>query len=106
MEEEAVETNLVKYTNQGFSPKTISINEGDTVTWTNESNLNLWVASSIHPTHNEYPEESDSDCGGSTFDACIGIGPGEEWSFTFNEVGSWDYHDHLNPSRTGTVEVD
>lgn len=103
--EDDTKTVIVSYTDQGFSPKSIAINEGDTVTWVNESSRGMWVASDIHPTHNEYPEESASDCSGSSFDACGAFSPGENWSFTFNEVGEWGYHDDLNLSRTGIVVV-
>jgi plastocyanin len=104
--EEVSDTALITYTDQGFSPKTVTINEGDTVVWMNNSSRNMWVASAIHPTHNEYPEESEEDCAGSTFDACIGVAVGQSWSFTFNETGSWNYHDHLSSSRTGTIDVE
>lgn len=104
--EEESDAGIIVYTNQGFSPKTIAINVGDAVTWINNSSRNMWVASAIHPTHNEYTEEADTDCGGSSFDACIGIAVGESWSFTFNKTGSWNYHDHLNSPRTGTIEVE
>ncbi len=105
-ETERSDTSVVTYTDAGFSPKTITIAEGDTVTFVNNSSRNMWVASNIHPTHNEYPEESDGDCLGSSFDACAGVSSGESWSFTFDRVGEWGYHNHLNPSRTGTVIVE
>jgi plastocyanin len=97
---------IVSYNDAGFSPKTITIEEGDMVTFVNSSSRNMWVASNIHPTHNEYPEESNDDCLGSTFDACRGVPSGESWSFVFSISGEWGYHDHLNASRTGTVVVE
>lgn len=100
------DTVIVTYTDLGFSPKSITINQGDTVIWMNNSSRNMWVASNIHPTHNEYPEESADDCSGSSFDACTGVGVGKNWSFVFDEVGEWGYHDHLNSSRTGTIVVE
>lgn len=96
---------IVTYTDTGFSPKIIEINSGDTVMFINNSSRGMWVASNMHPTHTLYPEESDSDCLGSSFDACTGVAVGESWSFTFNSTGSWDYHDHMKASRTGTVDV-
>jgi plastocyanin len=103
---EESDVGIVTYTDSGFSPKTITIEQGDAVTFINNSSRNMWVASNRHPTHNEYPEESDEDCLGSSFDACRGISVGDSWIFTFDYVGEWGYHDHLNASRTGTVIVE
>lgn len=78
-----------------FSPPSVKVKKGAKVTWTNRSQNPVWPASAPHPTHQLYPG----------FDALRGLGFGEEYSFTFDRVGSWKYHDHLNPSKTGTVEV-
>jgi plastocyanin len=85
----------VEITSSGFSPKDIEINVGDTVTWDNKDSKAHWPASDNHPTHTLYSE----------FDALRGIGSGEEYSFTFDKKGSWEYHDHMNPSLTGTITV-
>ncbi len=99
----------IEITSSGFSPKTLEINAGDTVTWTNKDSRNHWPASAIHPTHTVYPGSSISKCGTSAeseiFDACNGLSAGESYSFTFNEKGTWKYHDHLSISRTGTIIV-
>ena len=95
----------VTYTDTGFSPETIEIESGETVRWVNNSTRNLWVASAVHPTHTLYPLKADGDCLGSSFDACTGIAPDESFEFTFNESGSWNYHNHLSIGRRGTVEV-
>ena len=102
---EETQPKTVSYTDAGFSPETIEIESGETVRWINNSRRNLWVASVVHPTHTLYPEKKDSDCLGSSFDACTGIAPGESWEFTFNENGSWQYHNHLSAGRRGTVDV-
>ncbi len=97
------QTYTIEITSSGFSPKTLEINKGDSVTWTNKGSSSSWPASAMHPTHNVYPESGG--CIGSTFDACKGLKTGESWTFTFNEAGSWNYHDHLNTGRTGTIVV-
>ena len=94
----------VTITAEGFSPKTITIKAGDTVTFVNEDSNQHWPASAMHPTHNVYPESGG--CIGSKFDACKGLEQGESFSFTFNEKGSWKYHDHLSVPSTGTVVVE
>lgn len=97
---------IVTYTDSGFSPETITISAGETVTFVNNSSRGMWVASDIHPTHTLYPEKTDADCLGSSFDACEKTPVGESWSFTFNKEGSWKYHDHARASRTGIVVVE
>ncbi len=94
----------VLITDNGFSPKEIKIKKGDTVRWTNQSSALSWPASAIHPTHSIYPEKGG--CIDSSFDACKGLNKGESFTFVFNFPGSWKYHDHLNPSKAGTVVVE
>lgn len=103
MPEIEIPENTVRFTNKGFLPAVLTINKGDIVTFKNESLLKTWPASAIHPTHTVYPAQGG--CIGSTFDACRGLKKGEYWSFVFDEVGTWKYHDHLNPRFTGTIVV-
>ncbi len=86
-----------------FSPDTLTIGVGETVTWINKDSVSHWPASAVHPTHAVYPEAGG--CMGSKFDACKALSPGESFSFTFNQKGTWGYHDHLNPTLTGTIIV-
>lgn len=94
---------IVTYTDSGFSPSTITIPKGGTVIFKNAASDDVRVASNPHPIHNGYP--TTGGCVGSTFDSCSNIAPGNSWSFTFTYVGSWGYHNHLNPSEGGTVIV-
>ena len=94
-EEESAVPQIV-YTDAGFSPAELTISIGDTVVFRNESSLPLWTASDPHPLHTIYPE----------LDPREGIPPGETYEFTFDRVGSWRYHNHLNPLRVGTVIVE
>jgi plastocyanin len=100
---------IVKFTPEGYSPKELTISAGDTVTWVNENTIETWPASARHPTHEVYPGSSITKCGteeeNNIFDSCIGLEEGEEWSFTFDEKGSWGYHDHLNPNYFGKIIV-
>jgi plastocyanin len=95
---------IVEITASGYSPNQITIELGEEVTWTNRNSRAHWVASAVHPTHAAYPEPGG--CIGSKFDSCRALEPGENWSFTFNQKGTWFYHDHLNPSNTGSVVVE
>lgn len=95
--------NVVTYTDSGWSPSSITIRKGDTVIFKNTASDAMRVASNPHPVHTGYP--TTGGCVGSTFDSCANIAPGSSWSFTFDFVGSWGYHNHMNPSEMGTVVV-
>jgi plastocyanin len=88
--------NVVTYSDSGFTPASINVKVGDTVTFKNDSSKSMWVASAPHPTHTGYSE----------FDAKKGYASGESYMFTFTKAGTWKYHDHLNPTMTGTVIVE
>ncbi|MBI4232384.1 S-layer homology domain-containing protein [Candidatus Peregrinibacteria bacterium] len=104
-------TYTVDITEDGFSPEELSVKKGDTVKWVNkDADEKHWPASNDHPTHTDYPGTANSKCDtddeDGIFDACSGLEENASWSFTFDEVGSWDYHDHLSPSLTGTITVE
>jgi plastocyanin len=107
---EAEEKYVVIYTDSGYSPTTLKIERGKTVTFKNQSTQSMWPASAVHPTHRVYSgtslDEHCPDTAGTAFDACKGFLPGQSWSFTFNKTGTWEYHDHLNPSHTGIIIVE
>lgn len=96
--------NVVTYTNAGYSPATLQIKKGETVTFKNKSSKSMWTSAATHPTHRDYP--ITGGCLGSTFDACKGVQPGDSWSFKFDIVGAWKYHNHTNSSNTGTIVVE
>mgnify|MGYP001558906474 CR=1 FL=1 len=98
-------THTVMYTKDGFSPDTLEIQKGEAVLFTNKSGTPLWTASAMHPTHALYLVKSPQDCLGSSFDACAPTANDASWSFTFTEVGSWGYHNHLQASHRGMVVV-
>ncbi len=100
---------VVEITASGFSPKTIVINSGETVSFVNKDVQPHWPASNMHPVHNTYPgsgiEKCQSSERNSIFDACGELAPDEEFTFTFTEKGNWPFHDHLHPSLIGVVTV-
>ena len=106
---------VVTYNEEGFSPETVTVSQGDVVQFVNDSTNDMWVASAVHPTHEEYSGTTREEhcatpaAGTSTavdtddaFDQCEA---GNEYSFTFDQIGSWGYHNHLVPQDTGTVIV-
>ena len=94
----------VYITVSGFVPEYQLVKVGDTVVWVNNDTAPHWPASAAHPTHTVYPEPGG--CIGSKFDACKGLATGEQWNFTFNEKGTWAYHDHLKPTTRGRIVVE
>ena len=96
----------VSYNGSSFSPVKISIKKGGTVTWTNTGDTSMWVASAQHPTHTVYAgtnlEEHCASGANDSFDQCKA---GDSYSFTFDKVDTWNYHDHLHASVFGSVEV-
>ncbi len=105
----SVATAVIVYNEAGYSPASLEVKVGTIVTFKNQSSRSMWPASAMHPTHRVYSGTSRSehcpDTAGTAFDACKGFLPGESWSFTFNKVGTWKYHDHLNPRSFGTIVV-
>jgi plastocyanin len=101
---------LVLYSAGVFSPSTLRVSVGTRVTFRNDSTSSTWPASAFHPTHTVYPGSDIAKCGtadqGNIFDSCNGIQPTGEWSFVFLSAGTWHYHNHLNPSQTGTIIVE
>lgn len=106
-DDDAAETMTVRYTAEGFVPAEITIEAGDTVTWVNETENDMWVASAMHPTHTVYDGSSLSehcpDPEGDDFDQCEN---GDEYSFTFPEAGEWAYHNHSLANHFGRVIVE
>lgn len=89
-------SNLVTYTGNGFSPSELTVAKGTTVTFKNDSSGVMWVASDPHPQHTNYPE----------FDSGKYLQPGESYSFTFEQTGSWGFHHHAKPAHIGTIIVE
>lgn len=102
----------ITYTDDGFSPGTLTVAAGDTVTFVNNSSGRMWVGADEHPTHTEYDGSSTREhCsnGNATspavFDQCEGTSAGTSWSFTFTKAGSFNYHNHARAADGGTIIV-
>lgn len=88
-------TSIVTETNTGFTPQTVTVKTGEKVTWTNKSGAMGNVSSANHPTHLVYPKLNLGD-----------FAEGASVSLVFDTAGTYKYHNHLNPSRFGTVVVE
>jgi len=98
----------ITFNGSSYDKASVTIPVGQSVKWVNSGSSNIWPASNSHPSHTDYPGTNNLNCGtpGSPmFDACTPIVNGETFEFTFLDVGSWGYHDHLNTSLGGTITV-
>lgn len=89
------ETVTFTMTENGYTPESTTIKQCTKVIFRNAGTTARWPASDLHPTHEIYPE----------FDPKEPVDPGKEWSFVFDRVGKWRYHDHLSPYIRGTIVV-
>ncbi|NIM26176.1 MAG: copper-binding protein [Nitrososphaeria archaeon] len=80
-------------TDECYIPASVTINAGDTVTW-----INLDTAA--HTVTGGSPAEGPS----GVFDSSLVLG-GAEYSFTFEESGSYDYFCMVHPWMVGDVQV-
>lgn len=86
---------VVTITADGFSPAEVTVDQNSLVNFINKDTQPHWPASNPHPMHDLYPE----------FDPTHAIAPGDFWIFKPTRVGTWKYHDHLNPHRRGMLTV-
>ena len=80
-------THAVAIADFAFAPATLTITAGDTVTWTNEDQV-------------EHTATSTS----GAFDSGL-LGQGESYSLTFTTAGTYDYLCTPHPSMTGQIVV-
>src|SRR3954453_23845320 len=71
----------------GFVPKSITINQDDSVTWTNNDTIDHQVVAN-----------------GGQFASAV-LKPGKSYTHAFHGGGTFHYHDALHPGLKGTVVV-
>lgn len=85
----------VSITRTGYVQPSATVNVGDTVRWTNTDTVNHSVTSNPHPSHTDFPSLNSGT-----------ISSGLTWSLTFNQAGTFGYHDHVaSPGTQGTIIV-
>lgn len=82
-----VVTNSVDIRGMAFSPATITVKVGSTVTWTNNDSVGHTVTADD-----------------SSFDTGV-FRQGESKSVTFSKAGTFTYHCNVHPNMTATVIV-
>lgn len=85
-------TLAVTYTDSGFTPNTLEIHVGDSVTFAKEGLKVMWVASAPHPVHTDFPAFDQKKTGDS-------------YTFTFTKIGTFKYHNHVAPGNNGIITV-
>ena len=86
--------NTVTIQNFAFSPPTMTVSQGTTVTWVNKDSAD----------HKIINDASGSNAEGAIFNSPI-IPQGGSYSFTFNIPGTYPYHCSIHPSMKGTITV-
>jgi len=79
----------------GFSPKSKTVKADTVVTWQNSSGTTVQIASDPHPTHTDLQDLNSGS-----------LADGQAYSYTFKKLGTWGYHNHLNPTEKGEVVVE
>ena len=88
-------SDIIAYNGESFSPSQLTVKSGATVTIKNTSSRQLQMQSDPHPVHTDDP------------DLNVGVvEPGQSQTFTVTQKGTFGYHDHINPSETGTITVE
>ena len=85
----------ITYTNNGFTPSSVKVISGGSVTVKNDSSRTIQFESSPHPAHTDNSELNLGQ-----------VGAGQSKAFTVTKRGTWGYHDHLNASEEGTIVVE
>lgn len=88
MEEKTVGGTTVEIKDFAFSPATLTVKVGDTVTWVNQDSVG----------HSATADDGSFDTGV--------LSQGESNTVTFTEAGSFPYHCTPHPNITGTVIVE
>lgn len=83
----------VTISKEGFVPQAMEIKKGQSVTWTNTGT-------------NAYYILGDIPGSATGFDSAGKLEPGDTFTYTFDETGTFAYHDRENPiASKGTVTV-
>ena len=80
-------TSTVQIKNTGFVPAAVTVNQNDSVTWTNTDTKDHQVVAN-----------------GGSFASAI-LKPGKTYTHAFRAGGTFRYHDGLHPTLKGTITV-
>lgn len=86
---------MIVYTDNGFAKPGLTVEPGTEIRVQNNSSSTLDFSSDDHPTHTKQSALNVGE-----------IAAGESKTFTIDAVGTWGYHNHLNPAHTGTITAE
>jgi plastocyanin len=89
---EETSTVTVTITDEGFSPATVKVTKGQDVTWKNQTSKARQLASDEGKPEGFITREA--------------LALNDSYSFTFDQDGTFHYHDPENLGRKGTVIVE
>jgi plastocyanin len=84
----------ITYSASGFSPSTTTVKSGDIVAIKNTSSSEIQFDSDPHPVHTDNTELNAG-----------AVAAGQTVTFTVTTRGTFGFHNHLNPSDTGTITI-
>lgn len=84
----------VTITANGFEPATLVVKKGTKIIWTNSDQAMHQIYANPHPTGESLPGLK-SEILNST----------QTYEYTADTVGTYGYHDQLNPTTNGTLDV-
>lgn len=93
--DQASTANTIKYTDNGFSPSTLTVKAGTTITIKNNSSRPLQFSSDDHPEHTDDPELNLST-----------LSPGGSQKLTVTVMGTHGIHNHLDDSHGATLVIE
>lgn len=84
----------VTVTDKGFEPAVLSVASDTEVTWVNEDTGLHQIVSNTYSPQSKAP----------TLQSSI-LNLAQTYQFTFKQTGTYNYHDKLNPTVNGTIQV-
>lgn len=85
---------IISIKDSGYIPGDATVNKGTTVTWVNEGSKLHTVSSNPYKENTELPSLVSDP-----------IKPQDTYSYTFNDAGTFKYHDELDPKINAQVVV-
>jgi plastocyanin len=88
-------TAVVRITDNGFEPTTISVKSGTKVTWINTTQALHQIASNPYPQNDDLPSLKSEI-----------LNHDQSYSYVAKTTGTFNYHDQLRPTVNGTLVVE
>jgi plastocyanin len=84
----------IMITSDGFEPATLAVEKGTRIIWTNSDTRPHQLQANPHPTGKSLPSLRSEILNNK-----------QTFHYMANETGSFGYHDHLNPTINGNLDV-